>query len=182
MRITSLAITISALLCVSGGILAQGPPNPSAQREAMKKLDVWAGRWKGKGWAMTGPGQRRDFEINETIEKKLDGLLMLVQGLGTSKDDSGKETVTHNALAVVSYDPDKKQYRFRHYTMKGGSGEDELKLTKEGYEWGFRNGEKGPLIRFVIKLDANHWHETGEISFDGKAWQQFLDMSLERQK
>src|SRR5262245_14500107 len=108
----------------------------------MKKLDVWIGQWKGKGWAMVGPGQRREFEVNETVEKKVDGLVLLVQGLGTSKDDSGKEITAHNALAVVSYDPEKKQYRFRHYTMQGGSGEDELKPVEGGFEWGFRRGEK----------------------------------------
>ena len=50
-----------------------------------------------------------------------------------------------------------------------------------GIEWGFRSEEGGVTVRFTIQFDAQRWHEVGEMSADGKSWNKFLEMTLERQ-
>ncbi len=151
-------------------------PDP-ATIEAMQKLDRWVGHWKGQGWSEMFPGQRHEFSIDETIQRRLDGLVLLVEGLGKDKEGAP----AHNALAVLSYEPAAKQYRFRSWRLPGGQFRDsEVKLTPEGMEWGF---QEGPVhIRFAIRLTASQWRETGEFSRDGKEWRKFLEMTLDRVK
>jgi hypothetical protein len=58
----------------------------------------------------------------------------------------------------------------------------EPKLIDGGLEWGFRSAERGVTVRFTIQFDEKRWHEVGEVSTDGKTWNKFLEMTLERQK
>ena len=58
--------------------LAQTPA--SGQRAEMKKLDWLVGQWKGAGWMQMGPQGRKEFTITETVEAKLDGLVLVIEG------------------------------------------------------------------------------------------------------
>jgi hypothetical protein len=182
-----LPILFTILFPVAAG-LALAHPAPAqeggvagAQREAMAKLQNWVGEWEGKGWAATGPGVRQEFAIHESVVSKLGGLVLLIQGRGTSTDpDTGEEYVTHDALAILSFDPGTEQYVFRHYTSRGDSGEDPFVITDEGYEWGFANEEHGVHVKFAIGIEGNTWHETGQFSPDGSTWYPSLDMTLQR--
>jgi len=70
-----------ALLCISSvAALAQTPA--SGQRVEMKKLDWLVGHWKGTGWMQMGPQGRKEFTITETVEGKLDGLVLVIEGQG----------------------------------------------------------------------------------------------------
>jgi len=161
-------------------LLSAQPTRPDpASLEAMRKLDRWVGHWKGQGWAEMFPGQRHEFTITETIQRKMDGLVLLVEGLG--KDEDGAPT--HNALAILSYDSGAKQHRFRSWRLPGGQFRDsEAKLTASGLEWGFQD-PGGPHIRFTIQLkETGQWFETGELSRDGNTWRKFFEMTLERVK
>src|SRR5438477_9128613 len=93
-----------------------GQPTPAAQREAMKKLDFLVGQWKGEGWMEFAPGQRRTFKGTEVVQRKLDGLLLAIEGLHRGK---GEEVVVHNAFGLVSYDDKAKRYRFQAFTSRG---------------------------------------------------------------
>ena len=167
-------------------IRAAEPPDAARvaiQRDAMDPLLVmWTGNWLGSGWAHVGPGERREFTMTETVAPRLQGLLLLVEGQGTSQDPVTGDTIrSHDALAVVTYDPDREQYRFRHYTMDGRTGEAELVRTDTGFRWGFHDDRRGGDVRFTIALDGDRWHEIGEFSRDGGAtWFTFLEMGLER--
>lgn len=172
-------VLLSILVSSSLGF-AQDPRALATQREALKKLDSWVGVWKGSGWTRFGAGNKEEFTITETVQSKLDGLVLLVEGLGKGTDAAGKELVGHQALAVVSYDDKAKQFRFRHYTAQGRFGESELKVTDGGYEWGMSPEGSPVKIRFIIKLDGKKWQETGEFSQDGTNWVQFLEMNLDK--
>ena len=63
-------------------LLAQTPA--SGQRVEMKKLDWLVGHWKGTGWMQMGPQGRKEFTITETIQGKLDGLVLVIEGQGNS--------------------------------------------------------------------------------------------------
>jgi hypothetical protein len=168
---------------------AAAPAGPSApvedplaeQRAAIARLAGWAGEWEGTGWAFTRAG-RGEFTIRESVQLKLGGVALLVQGLGKSKPaDGGEEVVTHDALAVLTWDPEGDRYLFRHYTADGHEGESVLEPFEDGWRWGFRDPRHGVDVRFTIRLGADAWHETGEVSRDGGAtWQQMLAMELRR--
>ena len=178
---TSVVLSVLALLA-GRPALSQAPTPPAAQVEAMKKLDRWVGEWKGSGWASSRRGERQEFTIVETVRRKVGGSVLLVEGRGTKKADKKEEVVVHEALAVVSYDGKAKRYRWQSHDLRGQALEVEPKLVDGGIEWGFRSEEGGVTVRFTIQFDAQRWHEVGEASTDGKTWNKFLEMTLERQK
>lgn len=163
---------------------AERPQDPAAaQVAAMQKLTPWAGQWRGSGWVLTWPSRtRQEFTITETVQSKLGGRVLLVEGLGRGKDpSSGAEIDTHVTLAVLSYDEKAQTYRFRTHEASGRALDAEARPIDGGLEWGFRDEDSGSTIRFTIRLDGNRWHEVGEASRDGKTWHKFLEMTLERQ-
>jgi hypothetical protein len=177
----SLLLFSAAALLAGPSAFSQAPAPPKAQIEAMKKLGPWVGEWKGSGWASSGPGQRHEFTIVEKVQRKVGGSVLLVEGRGTKKADGG-EVVVHEALALVSYDDGAKRYRWEAHDLRGQAITVEPKLIDGGLEWGFRSGERGVTVRFTIQFDEKRWHEVGEVSTDGKTWNKFLEMTLERQK
>lgn len=157
-------------------VCAQEMPNADAQRGEMKKLESLAGQWKGSGWIQQG-AKRETFTGTETVQRKLDGLALLVEGKFTNPE--GK--VIHETLAVIAFDPKAKGYRFRTYLASGMSGEHDLKLLADGYEWGFQ--VPTGTIRYIIKTNNDVWLETGEFSRDGgKTWMKFFEMKLDKVK
>jgi hypothetical protein len=147
----------------------------------MKKIDFLVGQWRGEGWMEFAPGQRRTFKGTEVVQSKLDGLLLTIEGLhrGTV-GDKGEEVVVHNAFAVVSYDAKAKRYRFQAFTSRGNSEDAEAKVSEGQLVWGMKVPQFGD-VRYTIKLDdKGRWFEIGEVSRDGKTWQQFFEMTLQR--
>lgn len=158
--------------------------NVAEQREAMKKLERWIGKWQGTGWIEYAPGKRMTgFTITESIQSKLGGLALLVEGLGKGKrGDEKEESIIHEALATISYDERAKKYRFVTHTEKGQFAIPEIKVTESGWEWGIQFPQGGGF-RYTIKFtDKDEWHEIGERSQDGKTWTQFHEMTLKRVK
>src|SRR5687767_7825306 len=104
-----------ALFCILPvSLLAQAPA--SSQREEMRKLEWLVGQWKGAGWIQMGPQGRKEFTITETIQRKLDGLVLVIEGHGKSKADGSS---VHTALAFVSYDEGARTFRWRAFTAEG---------------------------------------------------------------
>jgi hypothetical protein len=154
-------------------------PSPTAQLEEMKKINFLVGEWRGEGWIQLGPNQRETFKQSETVQSKLNGLIIIVEGLGKSND--GKDHIIHNALAVISYDVQKKNYRFSAYRANGQAIDAEAKITDGALEWGFKD-QRG-TTRFTIKLnEKGAWYEVGDFSPDGKTWYRFFEMTLARVK
>lgn len=177
---SALCLTV-VLVC--GGAWAQRPDTSEPQREAMKKLDFWIGEWEGSGWSMRGPGQRAEFTVHESVQSKLGGVVLLVQGLGKGKETTtGAATIGHDALAVVSFDPKAAAYRFRHYTMQGTSGDADLVLTDKGMQWELVGEGQAFRMRFHIEIQGDTWHEYGEFSRDGQSWMRTMEMTLQRVK
>ena len=82
----------------------------------------------------------------------------------------------------MSYDDKAGRYHWRSHDLRGGAIDAEAKLVDGGFEWSFRAEERGPTVRFTIRFDEKRWHEAGETSLDGKTWNKFLEMTLERQR
>jgi hypothetical protein len=169
-----LCLLISAL-----GLSAKAQaPTPTTQLEAMKKLHFLLGEWRGDGWAMVGQ-KREGAKQTETVQSKVGGVALLVEGLGRAAADNN--LIVHNAMAVISYDTQKKSYRVSTYQASGVAIEAEAVVGTNTVEWGFKT-EKG-TVRFSIKLtEKGEWHEVGDFSSDGKSWFKFMEMTLQKVK
>ena len=81
-----LGLAYLVLILVLPSPLVAQPQIPEApQVKHTKKLHWWIGEWKDEGWAEFG-GQRHTFRIREKVASRLDGLILSVEGLGTSHD------------------------------------------------------------------------------------------------
>ena len=173
-------VMLLSLLCTP--IMAQAPNAVAV--EQMKKMSFLVGQWKGEGWVQYGPGQRVTVAATETVQSRLGGEVLLIEGLGRNKDNvSGKVEVNgHDAIALMFYDVKTGTFRFQAHRAGGTSIDTELKVTPGGFEWGFQD-ERAGTLRFTMKLtDKGEWFEIGEMSRDGKTWYKFVETKLERMK
>jgi hypothetical protein len=167
-------IALFAILPVA--LLAQTPA--SGQRAEMKKLYWLVGHWKGTGWIQMGPQGRKEFTQTETIQGKLDGLVLVIEGEAKSKEDG---STIHTALAFLSYDEPAKTFRWRAFTAEGRQTDAEAKVGANTLEWGLQT-PRGRM-RYIIKLnEKGEWFEVGEMAQDDQTWRKFFEMTLERQK
>ena len=160
--------------------VAQSHTNRSAAE--MKKLNFLTGNWNGEGWIEMGPN-RSTFKQTESVQSKLNGTVILVEGLGKGKlAGTGEEGIVHNALATISYDSSAKKFLFRAFRADGNYVDANVTVGDKSLIWGFRSPQ-GAEIKYTIKLtDAGQWHEIGEFSMDGKQWRKFFEMTLQRVK
>jgi hypothetical protein len=56
-----------------------------AQREAMKKLGFLVGIWAGEARLLRGPGEWAGLIQTQEVEYQLDGLIMVIEGVGRTK-------------------------------------------------------------------------------------------------
>jgi hypothetical protein len=149
----------------------------------MEKLAYMVGNWKGEGAVRMGPGEPKKSTVNEHIEWKLQGTLLYIEGIGNSIDaETNKEIVSHHVVAIISYDVNSKQYKFKSYLVDGKSADAYFKIIADDtYEWGF--DVPSGKIRYTITLDKTKsiWNEIGEFSRDGATWMNFFEMHLNKQ-
>lgn len=156
---------------------AQMPP---VQLEEMEKVAFLVGNWEGEGWMELGPGERSTFHGTETVESRLGGTVLLIEGLHYEKMSPDEEVPVHHALAVLSYDEREMRYRFDSHLADGRYLNAEGRLVDGAFQWGFRD-ERGTSIRFTIHSnEEGEWFETGEMSQDGENWRKFFEMTMRR--
>jgi hypothetical protein len=157
-----------------------GPPaKPEAQVKAIALLDYMVGEWSGEGWMDVG-GRRVTFRGTEAVERKLDGTVLLVEGNFLAKPAGAvTEVPVHTTLGVISFNPQTGRYRFTTWLASGSSGERELTLLPQGWQWEIKS--PAGVVRYIMRLtERGEWLETGERSSDGAAWQQFFEMRLRK--
>ena len=179
MRINKLSpmINLAFILILITFVLsasAQVPNTAEAKKTEMKKLEKMAGQWRGSGWIQQGP-QRETFTGTETVQMKLDGLALLVEGNFSSPE--GK--VIHQTLAVLSSNDKMTGYNFATYLANGIAGIQDFQVFSDHFEWGFPIPNVGQ-VRYTIKVDDLTWSEIGEFSRDGKTWSKNFEMKLDR--
>lgn len=168
MRLTVLILAMAAFSA------AAQQPKPDAQIAAMKKLDYMVGDWQGEGWIEMG-GPRIAFRGGEKIQRKLNGVALLVEGAFFAENG----TPVHTTLAVMSYDPKGQKYDFATWLAQGTTGNHELKLIDNGWYWEIQPPGAG-TIRFTMTLQDGQWVEVGERSTDGTTWKKFFEMKLKK--
>lgn len=114
----------------------------------------------------------------EGAEYRLDGLILIIQGIGRNKLDG---TVALQALGVVSYDDEAGTYRMRAFN-DGRYLETELKLndTGNGISWGFNFGQI--KTSSVLRINGKgEWTENHEITIGSQLARKFMELNVSRQ-
>lgn len=172
-------LVAACLALVAAPAAAQGPPSPEAAKAAMAKLSKMVGKWEGEATVQMGPGPAHKVRQTEHVQSKLDGTVLLVEGTGHQKDESGAEKVVFRALAVCAFDPTAKSYKFHAFRDNGTSTVATAEATDTGLIWGFEDG-RGGKVKYTIALKDDTWSEIGEYLMEGQPARKFFEMTVKR--
>lgn len=157
--------------------MATPPRNPdlAAQRAAMQELAFLVGDWSGEAQILRGGADPIEMLQTEHAEFKLDGLLLLIEGIGRSKVE-GK--IALQALGIISYDDGTGSYCMRAFN-DGRFLETEVKLAADhkALTWGFALGD----IRTSSLLRMNErgqWTEVHEITIGTQPTRKFMAVTV----
>src|ERR1051325_4140531 len=116
--------------------MAQLPrvPDLAAQRAAMKAVSFLVGKWAGEARLWRGPAEPVEWLQIEEAQYKLDGLILVIEGVGRAKD--GGQAVLQ-AFGIISYDDESGTYRMRAFN-DGRFLETSVELLEagKGLTWG----------------------------------------------
>ena len=167
--------------CTNGGLVAPLPrvPDLEAQRTAMKRLSFLVGEWVGNARVRRGPSETAELLQTEEAQYKLDGLLLMIEGVGRAQSD-GRPIL--QALGLISYDDETKTYHMRAFN-DGRFLETEVKVSEDGQgmTWGFALGEI--RTQSVMRInDRGEWTELHEITIGLQPPKQLMELAVHRQK
>ena len=143
----------------------------------MKKLDFLVGKWAGEARLARRPGETIDLVQTEEARYKLDGLIMIIEGVGRTKSEG---SLILQALGVICYEDDSKTYRMRAFN-DGRYLETEVKLSEhKGMTWGFALGEI--KTNSVMRInERDEWTEIHEITIGSQAAKKLMEVAVRRQ-
>lgn len=172
--LASLLAALGTPVAMAAGQKAYDPaPLIAAQREAMLPLAALDGIWRGTATRTLPSGETQTHTQTERVGPFLDGAVKVIEGRGYGAD--GKPTF--NALAIVSFDPNKGAYNFRSYAM-GHAGDFAFKPTADGFTWEIPAGPA--TMRYTTVIKDGVWSEIGERIEAGKPTARFIELKLKR--
>lgn len=154
-------------------------PDLPVQRQAMKKLDFLIGKWAGEARLLRGPAESVELLQTEEAQYKLDGLIVMIEGVGRTK--SGGQPLLQ-ALGIISYDDERGTYHLRAFN-DGRFLESQVKLSDEGQgmTWGFALGEI--TTNSVLRInERGEWTEIAEISIGPQPPKKLLELTVRKQE
>ena len=178
-RLLLLTVLLVSVMSLNG---QDSKPAAPDRDDKLSGLDFMVGEWVGEGWIQIGR-ERKTFTARESLERKLDGSLLVVDGLGRSVDEkTGVEKVVHQAYGIFYYDYDSRKVLFRFFKADGPAGLSEPVFSKNKVVWGFVAEPTKSEVRFTELLDEEgNWVEKGEVMLKGRnEWIQFFFMKLKR--
>lgn len=161
------------------GFLTFGYYTPISAQEKSSNLEALmplVGQWEGTGWMQTQDGQRLQFKQTEDIYTKLDGQLLVVNGLGRDPETGEK---VFEAFGILNYSKEDKAYKFNTYTHRGDHGIADVKLGDGQFDWWF-TVPSGGTVKYSITFTDSTWSEDGHYSPDGENWYPFFHMDLKK--
>jgi hypothetical protein len=141
----------------------------------MKKLKFLVGEWSGEASVLRGPGQTMELIQTESAQFKLEGLVLVIEGVGRTKVD-GKPAL--QALGLVSFDDETGTYRMRAFN-DGRWLETDVRLadSENSISWGFALGEFKTTTVLRIN-EKGEWTELGELVIGDRAPQKMMDLKV----
>src|SRR5260370_35972419 len=152
-------------------------PNLGAQRAAMKKLEFLVGTWTGEARITRGATETTELVQTEEACYKLDGLILVIEGIGRTKSDGAPVL---QAFGVISYDDGTQTYHMRAFN-DGRFLETEIKLSEKatGIAWGFVFGEI--KTKSVLRInEKGEWTELHEISIVSQPTKKLMELAVRR--
>ena len=143
----------------------------------MQKLAFLIGKWSGEARFLRGPNQWFDLHQTAEAQFKLDGLLLVIEGVGRSTSD-GQPVL--QALGIISFDDESATYRMRAFN-DGRFLESEVKLLDEpnAITWGFALGPY--KTKSVLRInDRGEWTELAEIIIASDPPKKLLELTVRR--
>jgi hypothetical protein len=161
--------------------MAQLPRVPDLKKQlaAMKEVGFLVGKWAGEARLLRGPAESVELLQTEEVQYKLDGLILVIEGVGRAKSD-GQPFL--QAFGIVSYDDESGTYRMRAFN-DGRFLETQMKLLEEGkgMTWGFELGEI--RTNSVLRInERGEWTELAEITIGSQPPKKLLELSVRPQK
>lgn len=144
----------------------------------MKKLDFLVGKWMGEARISRGAGETTELVQTEEAGFKLDGLILVIEGIGRAKSDG---TPVLQAFGVISHEDETQTYRMRAFN-DGRFLETEVKLSEghTGMTWGFALGEI--KTKSVMRInEKDEWTELHEIVIGSQPPKRLMDIAVRRQ-
>ena len=145
---------------------------------AIDRLAVLEGNWQGSGWIQQPQGTRAEFRQTETVARKLNGTVLLIEGKGYEND-----SLAFNAMAMASYDPQTEKYRFNSFLSDGKYTAAEGWFDEAGvFHWQF-GVPNGGTVRYSITMTEDTWFEKGAYNPPNtEQWYPFMQMELTKRK
>jgi len=134
-----------------------------------------SGKWEGSGWSRMPDGNQVTFNQQENIYTKLDGKILVINGLGTDQTTSEK---VFEAFGVVNYDSIQGKLFMNAYTLEGRHTQANFEVTPDGFDWWFNAGNG--TVKYKAKISSNTWVEEGFYSPDEENWYPFFKMELKK--
>jgi hypothetical protein len=153
-------------------------PDLESQRAAMRKLSFLEGKWVGHARVQRGPGGPTELVQTENVQYKLDGLVLMIEGVGRESSD-GQPVL--QALGFISYDEHRMVYQMRAFN-DGRFLETEVKLSEDGKSmaWGFALGDV--RTGSVLRIDQSGvWTELHEIAIGSQPPKKLMEVAVRRQ-
>lgn len=176
-RLASLTVLALVLAVTANAVAQPGRPDPgkllAAQREAMAKLAMLDGAWRGDAWTVAPDGSRHSLTQTERVGPMLDGAVRVIEGRGYEADGS----LAFNAFGVISFDVAKGAYSMRSHAM-GNAGDFPVTVSADGFQWEIA---AGPMtIRYTAVVKDGVWTEKGTRQAPGQEPVEFFGMTLQR--
>lgn len=154
-------------------------PDLAAQRAAMNKLSFLVGKWAGEARLLRGPAESIELLQTEEAWYKLDGLILVIEGVGRTKS-TGQPVL--QAFGIISYDDESSTYRMRAFN-DGRFLETQVKLLDQGQAmtWGFVLGTI--KTNSVLRInESGEWTESAEITLGSDPPKKLLELTVRPQK
>jgi hypothetical protein len=143
----------------------------------MKKLEFLVGEWSGEASVLRGPGQFVELLQTESAHFRLDGLLLVIEGVGRKKSDG---ELALQALGLISFDDDAGTYWMKAFN-DGRWLETEVKLADgvDSISWGFTLGEYKTSTVLRIN-DQGEWTEAGQLTIGDRRPLKMIELTVRR--
>lgn len=176
MSVRARLLLAAVLLAAPVAAQAQMPASPAgspAQREALDRLALLDGEWRGTA-TIYSPSGTMVLTQTERVGPMLGGSVRVIEGRGYAADG----TTQFNAMAIISWDARAGKYGFRSYAQ-GYSGDYAFEPTEDGFRWETPAGP-GAKIQYVAVVKDGTWHEVGTWVAEGQPSREMIDMRLTR--
>jgi len=127
----------------------------------MRRLSFLVGKWNGEARLRRGPDEWVVLQQTEEAQYKLDGLLLVIAGVGRRESDG---QLVLQALGILSFEEESGTYRLRAFN-DGRFLETEVKLLDEGraISWGFVLGQIA--TKSILRInERGEWTELAEYA------------------